>query len=182
MTGTAGWVLVAGAVVFLCAAFAPSSMVFGMKDPEPQREFLARHARSWRWGQIPFAAGALVSAVGLGLLGHELDDQAIHVAGIVAAVASLPWCRHCWLRARSWTAFLDGSLPGWHFPVFEWGTLAALATTGTALLSTDFPTWTGWYTIATTAVFTVFWLTAKDLPPFVFYLVTVVLGVVALSI
>ena len=48
--------------------------------------------------------------------------------------------------------------------VFVWGTLAALATIGVALLSTDFPTWTGLYTLGATALFTAWWLKVKDLP------------------
>jgi len=182
-TSTAGWVLLAGAVLFLMAAFSPSSYVFGMRDPEQQREFLARHARSWLWGQIPFAAGAVVSAVGVLVLGLELEGgpgTAIAVAGGVAVVASLPWAEHCRQRARSWTDFLDGRLPGWPFRVFVWGTLAALALTGVAIPRTDLPHWSGWYALAATAVFTAAWLRFKDLPPFVFYLVTGVLGAVAL--
>jgi hypothetical protein len=179
-TSAAGWVLVAGAASFLCAAFAPSSFVFGMGDPEQQRAFLERHQTSWKWGQIPFAAGAVVSAVGLVVLGVQLDSAAITAAGAVATLVSLPWAEHCRLRALSWTDFLDGRIPGWGYQVFVWGTLAALATTGAALLSTSFPTWTGLYALGATTLFTAWWLKAKDLPPFVFYLVTGVLGGVAL--
>jgi hypothetical protein len=180
MTTTAGWVLIVGAVLFVTVAFAPSSFVFGMSDPAKQREFLARHATSWRWGQIPFAAGAVVSAVGLLVLGVQLDSVALTAAGVVATLASLPWAEHCRQRARSWTDFLDGRLPGWPFQVFVWGTLVALGVTGAVLLDSDLPRWTGVFALAATAVFTAAWLRFKDLPPFVFYVVTGVIGVAAL--
>jgi hypothetical protein len=182
-TGTAGVVLLVGAGLFVAAACAPSSYVFGMKDPAQQREFLARHALSWRWGQIPFAAGAVVSAIGLVVLGIQLDGgagAAITAAGVVATVVSLPWAEHCRQRARSWNDFLDGRLPGWPFQVFASGTLAALGAVGLALLGTELPAWSAWLTIGATAVFTAAWLRFKDLPPFVLYLVTGALGVASL--
>ena len=179
-TGTAGCVLIVGAVLFLAAAFAPSSYVFGMSDPDEQRAVLAKHERSWRWGQIPFAAGAVVSAFGLLVLGVQLGSVTLTVAGVVATLVSLPWADHCRRRALSWTDFLDGRVPSGGYRVFVWGTLSALAATGVALLNNGFPTWTGIYTLGATALFAAWWVAQKDLPPFVFYLVTGVLGVVAL--
>ena len=180
MTRTAGWVLLAGAALFLTAAFSPSSFVFGMSDPDEQRAFLERHQRSWRWGQIPFAAGAVVSAIGLVVLGVQLGSATTTVAGGLATAVALPWAEHCRRRALSWTAFLDGTIPGRLYEVFVWGTLVALAATGVALLNNGFPTWTGIYTLGADALFTAWWVLQKDLPPFVFYLVTGVLGGVAL--
>jgi hypothetical protein len=183
VTRTAGWVLLAGAAVFVAVAFAPASFVFGMSDPDERRAYLDRHARSWRWGQLPFAAGAVVSAVGLLVLGRELDGTpgtAVTWAGVVALLASMPWAEHCRLRALSAEGFLEGTLPGWHFVVYVWGTLAALAVTGLALLDTDLPRWTAWLVLGATACFTAAWLRFRDLPPFVFYVVTGVLGAAAL--
>jgi L-asparagine transporter-like permease len=179
VTDAAGWVLLAGAAAFLAAAFSPSSFVFGMSDPDEQRAFLEKHQRSWSWGQIPFAAGAVISAVGLLLLGVQIDNAAIVAAGAVATGVSLTWAEHCRLRAKSWADFLDGRIPSWGYRVFVWGTLGALAVTGIGLLSTGLPTWTGCYTLGATALFAAWWLKVKDLPPFVFYLVTGVLGAVA---
>jgi hypothetical protein len=183
VTHTAGIVLLAGAAAFVAVAFAPASFVFGMSDPDERRAFLERHARSWRWGQLPFAAGAVVSAVGLLVLGRELDGTpgtAVSWAGVLAVVASLPWAEHCRRRALSAEDFLEGRLPGWHFVVYVWGTLAALAVTGLALLHTELPQWSAWLVLGATAGFTAVWLRFRDLPPFVFYVVTGVLGGAAL--
>jgi hypothetical protein len=173
-------VLLAGAAVFVAVAFAPASFVFGIQDPGRRRQLLDTHARSWRWGQIPFAAGAVVSAIGLVVLGAQLDRAAVVAAGVVATAASLPWAEHCRQRALDPGRFLRGELPGWHFQVYVWGTLAALGTTGIALLSADLPRWTAWLLVGATTLFTAAWLRFRDLPPFVFYLVTGALGVAAL--
>ena len=183
MTRTAGWVLLAGAAVFVAVAFAPASFVFGMSDAAERRAYLDRHATSWRWGQVPFAGGAVVSAVGLLVLGRELDGTpgtAVSWAGVLALVASLPWVEHCRRRALSSEDFLEGRLPGWHFVVYVWGTLAALAVTALALLHTDLPRWSAWFVLGATACFTAAWLRFRDLPPFLFYVVTGVLGAAAL--
>jgi hypothetical protein len=183
MTRTAGWVLLAGAAVFLAVAFAPASFVFGISDAGERRAYLDRHARSWRWGQPLFAGGAVVSAVGLLVLGVELDGgagTAVTAAGVLALVTSLPRAEHCRRRALAVDDFLEGRLPGWHFVVYVWGTLAALGVTGLALLDSELPRWTAWLLIGAMAGFTAAWLRFRDLPPFAFYLVTGVLGAAAL--
>jgi hypothetical protein len=183
MTRTAGWLLLAGAGVFFTAAFAPASYVFGMRDAAERRAHLDRHAFSWRWGQLLFAAGAVVSAVGLLVLGVQLDGTtgtAIALSGALALGGAFPWAEHCRRRALAVDDFLEGRLPGWHFLVYVWCTLAALAVTGVALLHTDLPQWTAWFVLGASALLTAAMLRFRDLPPFVLYVVTVVVGAVAL--
>jgi hypothetical protein len=176
-------VLIGGAVVFLLAAFAPASFVFGMDDPDEQRRFLAKHERSWRWGQVPFAAGAVTSGVGLVVLGVEVGESAgtaITAAGVVATAVALPWAEHCRQRALRVEAFLEGRLPAWPFVVYVWGTLAALATTGLASLSSDVPEWAAAMLMGWSGLLAVAMLRFGDVPPFVFYLATVALGIAVL--
>ena len=175
--------VVVGAAVFVCVAFAPASFVFGIADAVRRRQFLEDHARSWRWCQLPFAAGAVVSAVGLVLLGAQLDgwrQLVVLVAGALATAASVPWAEHCRLRALSPDDFLEGRLPGWHFQVYVWGTLAALAVTGLALLGTDTPTWAAWGSAGSAVVLAAAFLGFGDLPPFLLYVVTGALGLALL--
>ena len=183
MTRTAGWVLLAGAAVFFTVAFAPASFVFGMRDAAERRAHLDRHALSWRWGQLLFAGGALVSAAGLIVLGVQLDGRAgtaIAVSGALALIGALPWAEHCRRRALAVEDFLEGRLPGWHYRVYVWCTLAALAVTGLSLLDTDLPRWTAWFVLGAAALFTAVMVRFRDLPPFVLYVVTAVVGAVAL--
>lgn len=183
MTRTAGWVLLGGAALFCAAAFSPSSFVFGMSDPGARRAHLAKHVRSWPWAQAFFASGAVVSAVGLVVLGLQLDGAAgggVGLAGLLAVAASVPWAMHCWLRGRDVEGFLAGTLPASHFALYLWGTLAALAITGTSLLDADLADWLPWFVLGATAVFVLALLRFRDLPPFVLYLVTAVVGATAL--
>lgn len=183
VTRAAGVLLLVGAALFGAVAVAPASFVFGMADLAERRAFLRRHARSWRWGQLPFAAGAIVSAAGILLLGLELPGASggwVAAAGALAVVASLPWAEHCRRRAGDVDGFLEGRLPGWHFQAYVWGTLLALALTGVALRSTDLPGWCAWFVLVATALLTAGMLRFRDLPPFLFYVVTGVLGGAAL--
>lgn len=180
MTRTAGVVLLVGAGLFCAVAFAPASYVFGIPDEAARRAYLQRWQRSWRWGQVPFALGAVVSAVGLLVLGLQLESAIITLAGGVAVLASLPWAHHCYLRAFDVEGFLEGRLPSWQFRVYVWGTVVPLAATGLALLAADWPTWSAWLTVASAVTFGAIYLRFRDIPPFTFYVVTAVLGGVAL--
>jgi hypothetical protein len=180
---TAGWVLIAGAVGFLLAAFAPASFVFAMSDPEERRRHLAKYARSWRWGQVPFAAGAVVSAVGLLMLGVQLDGRggtAVACAGGLATLSTVPWVDQCRLRAQRPDSFLAGALPAWQFMAYLWGTLGALVVAGGALLATDVPAWAAWLVLGWSLLLAAAWLRFRDVPPFLLYLATTALGLAVL--
>jgi hypothetical protein len=180
MTRTAGWLLVVGAALFAGAAFSPASYVFGIREADARRAHLQKHARSWPWAQVLFAAGAAVSAVGLVALGDETGSSTVTGAGALALLASAPWAAHCRRRALAVDDFLEGRLPGWQSTLYFWGTLAALALTGAGMLGTDLPRWTAWFVLGTTALLVAVLLRFRDLPPFLFYVVTAVVGVVAL--
>jgi hypothetical protein len=63
---------------------------------------------------------------------------------------------------------------------YVWGTLVALAVTGPALLDTDLPRWVAWFVLGASGLLAVALLRFRDLPPFVLYVVTAVLGAAAL--
>ena len=184
MTGTAGAVLVLGAAVFLAAAFAPTSRVFTMDDPHERLRFLEQRAVLWRRVQPLFGAGAVISAVGLALLGLSFDGPVrgcVLLAGLLALVGSGPWAQSCLERGRRVVQFVHGGLPGWHYQVYVWLTLVALALTGLGLLASSYPSWVGWFDLGATAVFALVLLRSGDLPPFLLYVPTLAIGFVALS-
>ena len=183
-TGTAGAVLLLGAVVFFAAAFAPTSRVFTMTDPHERLRFLEQRAVLWRRVQPLFGAGAVISAVGLVCLGLSFDGPvrgSVVLAGLLALVGSVPWAQSCRLRGRRVVVFVHGGLPGWHYQVYVWFSLVALALTGLGLLASPYPSWVGWFDLAATAAFAVALLRFGDLPPFLLYVPTIAIAFVALS-
>ena len=185
MTRTAGAVLLLGAAVFLTAAFAPTSRVFTMTDPYERLRFLEQRAVLWRRVQPLFGGGAVISGVGLFALGLSFEDDVVRgcilVAGMLAVVGAVPWAQSCRLRGRRIVVFAHGGLPGWHYQVYVWFSLLALALTGLGLLASTYPPWVGWFDVGATAVFALALLRFGDLPPFLLYLPTIAIGCVALS-
>ncbi len=57
-------------------------------------------------------------------------------------------------------------------------TIGGLALLGVGLLIGDFPVWLGWLTIGADVLFLAGYLRFKDIPPFIFYLLLLLVGVV----
>ena len=76
--------------------------------------------------------------------------------------------------------FALGELPGWPFAVYVWGTFAGLLLLGVGLVLGDWPAWSGWLTLVATALFMGLYVRLGDIPPFVFYVVLIVVGVAVL--
>jgi hypothetical protein len=57
-------------------------------------------------------------------------------------------------------------------------TIGGLALLGVGLLAGRFPLWLGWLTLGTDVVFLAGYLWFKDIPPFVFYLLLLLVGLV----
>ena len=183
MARAGGWVLLLGTLVFFLAAFAPTSRVFTIGEADERVRFLEARAARWRRVQPLFGGGAVVSAVGVGVLAGGLDGASRVYAGVAAALAlvgAVPWAVTCQLRGQRIADFAHGRLPGWHYLVYVWCTLVALALLGGALLGSPYPGWVGWFVLGAVAVFCLFFMATRDLPPFVFYAVTAVVGAVAL--
>ena len=183
MARAGGWVLLLGTAVFFAAAFAPTSRVFTIGEADERVCFLEARAATWRRVQPLFGAGAIVTAVGIGVLALGLDGWSLVYAGVAAVLAlvgAVPWAVTCRLRGQRITDFAHGRLPGWHYLVYVWCTLVALALLGAALLASSYPGWVGWFVLGADGAFCLFFVVTRDLPPFVFYTVTAVVGAMAL--
>ena len=69
---------------------------------------------------------------------------------------------------------------GLAFPVYVWLTIGGLATLGAGLVTGGISMWLGWLTVAVAVLCTAAYVSFKDIPPFVFYILFVVIGVVLL--
>jgi hypothetical protein len=100
-------------------------------------------------------------------------------SGTALVVGALAWCRSLYLRATRPPAFVHGELPGWPFATYVLLTVAGLALLGAGLLTAGGTAWLGWLTIVAAAAFLAGYLRFHDLPPFVFYLLLLLVGGVA---
>jgi hypothetical protein len=178
----AGVILIIGSIIFIIAAFSPISRVFGEPDPARKLEIMEKGRTGWTISQVLFVLGASVTAIGLGLVAYRLrGSPGAPLAWLgfgVVAVGAVLWDWHVYLRALDPAAFAFGTLPAWQFVAYTLLTLAGLAAFGVVYLRAGFPAWLGGVTIAGAAVLLVLYLVFRDMPPFVYYILTLLAGIV----
>ena len=176
-----GLVLMTGSVLFLLAAFMPYSRVFMENEPASRLDIINQRLTQWNIGQVLFALGSLVAALGLGFLllryrGSAAGNWARVGTFLLLAGAAL-WTWHCMERLISPEGFVNGTLTPYLFTVYSIFTQAGLICFGIFLLWTDLSGWTGWMLIAGTGIICVLYIIFKDMPPFVYYVFTLVLAI-----
>jgi hypothetical protein len=74
-------------------------------------------------------------------------------------------------------AFAEGSWPRWPLLAYFMLTEAGLAILGYALLRGDLALWIGWMLISSMVLLFLLTLIFRDMPPLMFYTVTLILGI-----
>jgi hypothetical protein len=178
----AGILLIAGSVIFLAGAAIGVPGVFTESDPQQLLRMLTAHLTMWRIAQPLYGLGPIVAAVGAGYLtaaAQGRGTRALFGASCVAlAIGALAWTCSLYLRGTRVAEFAHGSLPSWPFVTYVLLTIGGLALLGLGLLAGGFPTWLGWLILGADVLFLVGYLWLKDIPPFVFYLLLLLTGVV----
>lgn len=180
--GVDALLLIAGSLIFLVAAFAPISLaVFSQTDAGKRLAAIEDSRRVWSLDQLFYALGAIVTALSVGLVAFRLSDtpgSLLAYLGFAAlATGAAFWAVHAYQRAVDPVAFIEGALPAWLFIAYTVLTQAGLAAFGAALLQSTIPAWTGWMLIAAAALLFAAFLLFRDMPPFVYYTLTLVTGV-----
>jgi hypothetical protein len=177
-----GILLIVGSLVFVVGAAVGVPGVFTERDPEVRLRMLTERRRTWRAAQPLYALGPIVAAAGVGFLAAETTDgrarTALTGACVALLIGSLAWAWSVYLRSTRIAEFAHGTLPGWPFATYVLLTIGGLALLGLGLVIGDFARWLGWLTLVADAVFLVTYLRFRDLPPFVFYLLLLLVGVV----
>jgi hypothetical protein len=177
-----GAVLIFGSILFLVAAFSPISRIFAEPDAHKKLEIILNEKSAWTFSQVFFALGALITAAGLGLTVYQLratPDSAWAYSALAALViGAVLWSWDVYLRAADPPAFVAGTLPAWPFITYTLLTQAGLAVVGIVLLRSALPVWVAWLLIGGSLLFFVLYLVLKDMPPFVYYILTLVAGIV----
>jgi hypothetical protein len=178
----AGILLITGSVIFFAGAAIGVPGVFTQADPQQRLSMLTAHLTMWRIAQPLYGLGPIVVAVGVGYLAAAAQGRgtrAVLVCSCAAlAIGALAWTWSLYLRGTRVSEFAQGTLPGWPFAMYVLLTIGGLALLGYGLLAGGFPAWPGWLALGADVLFLVGYLWFKDIPPFVFYLLLLLIGVV----
>ncbi len=180
MLKLAGLIVVLGSLAFLVAAFLPITGVFIIERDAAR---LASRWTEWVVSLVLFGLGGTVTALGLGLVTLVLRDTrpaalASWLGLAALAVGAVAWDVIIYRRyAQPLAVVVQQPNINWLFVAYTLLTQAALIAYGFALLQAGYPRWLGWGAIGLTALLTVAYLIFKDVPPFAYYVITLIIGV-----
>lgn len=173
-----GWLIVIGSLVFFVGAAYGVPRVFGARGAEERLALLQAREDAWRSAQWLYAAGPLLAALGVVVLAPGWPGSAgvlAGAAGVAMFVGAVLWSVSCARRGRRIEEFARGELPAGSWFGYVWLTLAGLAVFGFACFV--MAVWVAILLWVSAAAFTAMFVAARDIPPFVFYLVLEVVGV-----
>ena len=174
-------ILLTGSVFFIIAAFMPVSQVFVEPNPAAKLEIITSNRTAWTVSQVLFGLGASIAAIGLGFVTYHLRGTPGAVwayIGLAAVVlGAVLWDWHVYLRAIDPEGFVEGRLVGWLFPAYALLTQVGLLAFGVSYLRAGYPAWLGGITVAGAVVFFIVYLVFKDIPPFFYYILTIIAGI-----
>lgn len=172
---TAGWLILAGILVFFTGAAFGVPQVFVARTPEARLSLLRSRAGAWRAAQWFYAGGPVLTGVGVLVLAAGWSGPARLLAGGAGGallVGAVLFSVSCARRGRRIEEFARGELPAGPWLGYVWLTLVGLALLG--LASLWYATWIGVLLLVAAAAFTALFVIARDIPPFAFYLVLLV--------
>jgi hypothetical protein len=202
---SAGWLLVAGALVSLGAGVTPTMYdLYTSQTPQQFLHLLADRSNTWIAVHLAFLAGAVLSTLGLATLTSALADsrgKTLATIGLTLFLVATPirvlqtiFAATVTVTAADQTThngvvppayqLLDGFLwgqPNWALAVFIALTGLGLASYGTALLaSRRLARWLGWTFLASGLLLAISVLVFGDGPPEAIALPLLLGGVLAL--
>ena len=179
---TSGIVLSIGSLLFLVAAFMPVSRVFVVRGAEQQLAVIAADRSGWQVAQLSFGSGATIAWVGMAMLAYWLETKKRSIFPLVAMAASgaglVFWIVYIYLRTISPENFVHSLYPGWLFPAYSFLTLLAIFVLGMEMYRLKFPRWLA--LLLSAVLLALAFLVLKDLPPLLYYIVTLVDGIAVL--
>ena len=179
---TTALVLGLGSLLFLVAAFLPYSRIFAEPDTEKKLAIIMEMKKMWTIGQVLFGLGAVVTVIGLGLLSYRFRDLSVarwsHLGVLLMLIGSLLWCWHLWERTIDPESFVKGLQTPYLFVIYSILSQIGLALVGFLLLRSGIANWVGWMFIIGSGLFFLLMVIFKDMPPFVYYVLTMIAAVV----
>jgi hypothetical protein len=172
---------IVGSVMFLGAAFFGTPRVYMESSPAEKLEIISASPGTWIAAQILFGLGAVSAAGGLATAVIALRGQAggwiVYASVALLVIGAMAWSQHLYARMQDPTAFAMGALSTLPLLIYFVLTPIGFAGLGLVLVSSSLPDWVGWMLIAGMALFLIVTVVTRDMVPLVYYLPTLVAGV-----
>lgn len=170
-----------GSLLFLVAAFLPYSKAFVEPVAEKKLEIILGMKNMWIFGHILFGLGSIITVVALGIQSYGLKEIAYsmwsHLGVILLSLGAVLWCWTVIDRIINPEDFAYGRNTPYLFPAYSLLTQVGLAFIGIMLLKASVANWIAWMFIVGSAVLFLLMVIFKDMPPFVYYVLTIVAAV-----
>lgn len=182
----AGIMLISGSTVFGLGAAIGVPKVFTEGDPKVRLRMLEDRLGVWRIAQPFYGLGPIITSVGAGYLTAAQPTggwarTVFATACVALVIGALTWAWSVYLRATRISEFAFGTLPGWPFTTYVLLTVGGIGLLSVGLLAGGFPLWLGLLTLGGDVLFLGIYVRFKDIPPYVFYLLLTMVGVVVLA-
>lgn len=172
-----------GSMLFLIAAFMPISKVYMEADSAARLQMIMDGRLQWNISQALFGLGALITAWGVGFFQVNLSDLPKVNLGWIAIMAisigAILWSIHVYIRLTSPEGWINGDFPyiGHLFIIYSILTQLGLLLLGLMILDSDFTPWVGWMLAVGGALLFLLLVIFKDMPPFVYYVLTAIASI-----
>jgi hypothetical protein len=185
----AGVLMIAGFVLVIIASSIGPNDVYSAPDSKTRLEIIAQYQGRWQATNLIWAAGSLVTAVGLLFLTLDLrrhqSPWLLYIAAAAFAIGSVAWAVYLYQRIGDPAGNLYTTTPAPLSLVFAWATLAGLALYGVAFLQGSYPNWLGYTLLVAMGLLVVglvffFDVVYASFPPQFFNLLTLIVGIIAL--
>ncbi len=186
----AGVLMIVGFVLVVIASLVGPNAVYTAPDNDTRLEIIAKNPGRWTATNLVWAAASLVTAAGTLLLTLGLRESQspwlLYAGAVVFIVGAVAWAIYLYQRIGDPAGTLYTTPPALLSLVFAWATIFALGLYGAAFLQGSFPNWLGYTLLVAAGLFVVgltffFDTFYASFPPQVFYLFTLIMGIVALS-
>ena len=190
-TNIAGIALIAGFVLVIVASVLAPPGLYSRKNRSRRREIIEERAGRWQASNYTWIVGSTATALGMLLLAvgiWEPTTGTLLGAGALAfTVASAAWVLSLYRRTVDPAGERLAPLPIALTPIYLWGTLASLGLYGLAFLQGSFADWPGLVYVVEMGVVGAGMAIYREqfvaaFPPQVFYLLTLMAGVMALRL
>jgi hypothetical protein len=185
----AGISMIVGFGLVMIASFVGPNAVYTAPDSNTRLEIIAQNQGRWMATNLIWAVASLVTGAGFLLLAlalRESQNPWLLYAGAVAFIVGMAaWAIYLYQRIGDPAGNLYTTPPARLSLVFAWATIAGLALFGVAVLQGSFPNWLGYTLLVAMGLLAAglvffFDVVYASFPPQFFYLLTLIVGIVAL--
>jgi hypothetical protein len=189
LESAAGIALIVGFAMVVIASIIGPNEVYRAPDAETRLKIIAVNEGRWRATNLVWAFASLVTGAGMLMLTlalRESEDVWLFYLGALAfTIGAIAWVAYLVARIGDPAGNLYTSPPAPLSLVFAWATIVGLALYGLAFVLGSYPDGLGYLLLVPMGLLALGLIFAFDefyasFPPQVFYLLTLLIGIVAL--